>query len=51
MLYVENVLPEGAVWYFGLGLLTTRAYYALWLLFPDSPALFTYPRIAGGYEF
>jgi hypothetical protein len=51
MLYVENALADGSVWYFGLGLMTTRAYYALWLLFPDSPALFTYPRIAGGYEF
>jgi hypothetical protein len=51
MLYVENTIPDGSVWYFGLGLMTTRAYYALWLLFPDSPALFTYPRIAGGYEF
>jgi len=51
MLYVENRLSDGAAWYFGLGLLTTRAYYALWLLFPDSPALFTYPRIAVGYEF
>jgi len=51
MLYVENVIPDGSLWYFGLGLLTTRAYYAMWLLFPDSPALFTYPRIVGGYEF
>jgi hypothetical protein len=51
MLFVENPLPDGSVWYFGFGLMTTRAYYALWLLFPDSPALFTYPRVAGGYEF
>jgi hypothetical protein len=51
MLYVENVIQDGSLWYFGLGLLTTRAYYQMWLLFPDSPALFTYPRIAGGYEF
>jgi hypothetical protein len=51
MLYVENVSQDGSLWYFGFGLLTARAYYAMWLLFPDSPALFTYPRIAGGYEF
>ena len=51
MLFVENTTSTDAIWYFGLGAMTTRAYYALWLLFPDSPALFTYPRIVAGYEF
>jgi len=51
MLYVENTTRSNGVWYFGLGAMTTRAYYALWLLFPDSPGLFTYPRIVAGYEF
>ena len=51
MLYVENPTSSGSVWYFGLGAMTTRAYYQFWLLFPDSPALFTYPRIVAGYEF
>jgi hypothetical protein len=51
MVFVENPMSDASVWYFGFGLLTTRAYYAMWLLFPDSPALFTYPRIVGGYEF
>jgi len=51
MLYVENTTSSNGVWYFGLGAMTTRAYYALWLLFPDSPGLFTYPRIVAGYEF
>jgi hypothetical protein len=51
MLYVENATRGGGAWYFGAGLLTARAYYALWLLFPDSPALFTYPRVVAGYEF
>ena len=51
MLYVENTTSTDAIWYFGLGAVTSRAYYALWLLFPDSPALFTYPRIVAGYEF
>lgn len=51
MLFVENPMQNGSAWYFGLGLLTTRAYYAFWVLFPDSPALFTYPRMVAGYEF
>jgi hypothetical protein len=51
MLYVENTTHGKGVWYFGLGAMTTRSYYALWLLFPDTPGLFTYPRIVAGYEF
>ena len=51
MLFVENTTKSNGVWYFGAGAMTTRAYYALWLLFPDSPGLFTYPRIVAGYEF
>ena len=51
MLFVENATAGGGAWYFGAGAMTTRAYYALWLLFPDSPALFTYPRVVAGYEF
>ena len=51
MIYVENVTSGGGVWYFGLGAMTTRAYYQFWLLFPDSPALFTYARTVAGYEF
>jgi hypothetical protein len=51
MLFVENPMHNGSAWYFGLGLMTTRAYYAFWVLFPDSPALFTYPRMVAGYEF
>jgi hypothetical protein len=51
MLFVENTTQSNGVWYFGVGSMTTRAYYALWLLFPDSPALFTYPRVVAGYEF
>jgi hypothetical protein len=51
MLFVENPMQNGSAWYFGLGLMTTRAYYAFWVLFPDSPALFTYPRMVAGYEF
>lgn len=51
MLLVENGLRSGAVWYFGLGVMTTRAYYQVWLLFPDSPSLYTYARAVAGYEF
>jgi hypothetical protein len=51
MLFVENTTKSNGVWYFGVGSMTTRAYYAMWLLFPDSPALFTYPRVVAGYEF
>jgi hypothetical protein len=51
MLYVENTTRRGSVWYFGAGAMTTRAYYAMWLLFPDSPGLYTYPRITVGYEY
>jgi len=51
MLMVENTTKSGGVWYFGIGAFTTRAYYQLWLLFPDSPELFTYARAMAGYEF
>jgi|RhiMethySRZTD1v2_1073278.scaffolds.fasta_scaffold07952_5 hypothetical protein len=51
MIYVENPTGSGGVWYFGLGAMTTRAYYQFWVLFPDSPALFTYARTVAGYEF
>jgi len=51
MVYVENTTQDDSIWYFGLGVMTTRAYYALWLLFPDSPSLYTYPRVVAGYEF
>ncbi|HSU39361.1 MAG TPA: hypothetical protein VLJ38_07330 [Polyangiaceae bacterium] len=51
MLYVENTTKRSSVWYFGAGAMTTRAYYALWILFPDSPALYTYPRMVVGYEY
>ena len=51
MLYVENTTTSGSVWYFALGAMTTRAYYQLWLLFPDSPGLYTYARTTVGYEF
>jgi hypothetical protein len=51
MVYVENTTQSNAVWYFGLGAMTTRSYYQIWLLFPDSPSLYTYPRIVAGYEF
>jgi hypothetical protein len=51
MIYVENPTSSGGVWYFGLGAMTTRAYYQFWVLFPDSPALFTYARTVAGYEF
>lgn len=51
MVFVENTTSTDGVWYFGAGAMTTRAYYALWVLFPDSPALFTYPRVVAGYEF
>jgi hypothetical protein len=51
MLYVENVTTRGHVWYFALGAMTTRAYYQLWLMFPDAPGLYTYARTMVGYEF
>ena len=51
MLYVENTTRRGSVWYFGAGAMTTRSYYAMWLLFPDSQGLYTYPRITVGYEY
>jgi hypothetical protein len=51
MLYVENTTRKRSVWYFGAGAMTTRSYYALWLLFPDSPSLYTYPRMVVGYEY
>jgi hypothetical protein len=51
MIYVENPTRGGGVWYFGVGAMTTRAYYQFWVLFPDSPALFTYARTVAGYEF
>jgi len=51
ILYVENTTRSGAVWYFGAGAMTTRAHYAFWVLFPDSPGLYTYPRLVAGYEY
>lgn len=51
ILYVENTTRSGSVWYFGAGAMTTRAHYAFWLLFPDSPSLYTYPRVVAGYEY
>jgi hypothetical protein len=51
MVYVENTTQGSGIWYFGAGVLTTRAYYAMWALFPDAPALFTYPRLTAGYAF
>ena len=51
ILYVENTTKSGSVWYFGAGAMTTRAHYAFWVLFPDSPALYTYPRVVAGYEY
>jgi hypothetical protein len=51
MLYVENLTRSDGIWYFGLGAMTTRSYYALWILLPDTPGLFTYPRVVAGYEF
>jgi len=51
MVYVENTTDDDSIWYFGAGVMTTRAYYALWVLFPDSPSLYTYPRLVAGYEF
>jgi hypothetical protein len=51
MAYVENITSTGTVWYFALGAMTTRAYYQMWLLFPDAPGLYTYPRVTVGYEF
>jgi len=51
MLYVENTTRSNSIWYFGLGAMTTRSYYALWVMFPDTPGLFTYPRVVAGYEF
>jgi len=51
MLYVENTTSDDSIWYFGAGVMTTRAFYALWVLFPDSPSLYTYPRLVAGYEF
>lgn len=51
MLYVENTTAGNHLWYLGIGSMTTLAYYQLWLLFPDSPAYYTYPRLVAGYEF
>ncbi len=51
ILYVENTTRSGSVWYFGAGAMTTRAHYAFWVLFPDSPGLYTYPRLVAGYEY
>ena len=51
MLYVENTTRSNSIWYFGIGAMTTRSYYALWVMFPDTPGLFTYPRVVAGYEF
>lgn len=51
MLFVENTTSSNSIWWFGLGAMTTRAYYQLWVLFPDSPGLYLYPRAMVGYEF
>jgi len=51
MLYIENTTASNALWYLGIGSMSTLAYYQLWLLFPDSPAFYTYPRLVAGYEF
>jgi hypothetical protein len=51
MLLVENTTGSNAVWYFGAGVMTARAYYAFWLPFPDVPGFYTYPRLVAGYEF
>jgi hypothetical protein len=51
MLYVENTTESHGIWYFGLGAMTTRSYYQFWVLFPDTPGLYTYPRMVAGYEF
>lgn len=48
---VENILPNQSIWYYGVGILTTHAYYQMWLLFPDDPGLYTYVRLLGGYAF
>jgi hypothetical protein len=51
MIYVENTTRGNHLWYFGIGSMTTRGYYQVWILFPDSPAFYTYPRAVVGYEF
>lgn len=51
MIYVENTTRSAGVWYFGLGAMTTRSYYQMWILFPDQPSFYTYPRTVVGYEF
>jgi hypothetical protein len=51
MLLVENTTGSNAVWYFGAGAMTARAFYAFWLPFPDAPGFYTYPRLVAGYEF
>ena len=51
MIYVENTTRSNALWYFGIGAMTTRSYYQMWVLFPDQPSFYTYPRLVVGYEF
>ncbi|HEY3497536.1 MAG TPA: hypothetical protein VGK73_22720 [Polyangiaceae bacterium] len=51
MFMVENTLPRGGVWYYGVGAMLTRSYYQVWILLPDSPELLGYARVLAGYEF
>jgi hypothetical protein len=51
LLCVENRIPNHGVWYFGGGVVSARAFYQIWLLFPDAPGFTTYPRLVAGYEF
>ncbi|HSC87176.1 MAG TPA: hypothetical protein VLC09_07900 [Polyangiaceae bacterium] len=50
-LLLENRLSSGNAWYLGLAWAATRASYQMWLLFPDTQGLYSYPRISVGYEF
>jgi hypothetical protein len=50
-LIVENPLDSGGIWYFGAAVMAARAYYQVWVLFGDNPALLVYPRLLGGYVF
>jgi hypothetical protein len=48
---VENLLPRGGLWYFGVGLLRTSPNYEAWLAFSDERSRLPYPRFFGGYAF